>query len=259
VLLAKKPNSIWHKAHGNSNRSQMGSIFESSNSLNINFFEGVLIMKWKKLILTFLVILPVSGTFHQISASYGNTTFIAQKNREQNKLELCYIAQSFRQIEDLEFVTIVDYKALSRDAGQGYGAKWQNKDNTLDLYLYDLNYQNIGKSLDSPLVQAALDSAIKGVRYALQMGIYQKADIGVTSTRQFGEYKFLFVPMKFIVSGRQGESVIILTVLQGRFFKVRLTSFEENPTQKIERILTKLPQLIPTKSKVASNCPTNPS
>jgi len=216
-------------------------------------------MKWKKLILTLLVIVPVSGTFHKISASYGNTIFIAQENREPDKLELCYIAQSFRKIEDLEFVTIVNYKALSRDAGQGYGAKWQNKDNTLDLYLYDLNYQNIGNSLDSPFVQEALNSAIAGVRYALQKGIYQKADIGVTSTREFGEVKFLFVPMKIIVSGRKAESVIILTVLQGRFFKVRLTSFEENPKQKIERILTKLPQLIPTKSKVASNCPTNPS
>ena len=216
-------------------------------------------MKWKKLILTLLVVLPVSGSFHQISASYGNTIFIAQQNREQNKLELCYIAQSFRKIEDLEFVTIIDYKALSRDAGQGYGAKWQNKDNTLDLYLYDLNYQNVGNSPDSPFVQEALNSAIEGVRYALQKGICQKADIGVTSIREFGEFKFLFVPIKLIVSGRQGESVIILTVVQGRFFKVRLTSFEENPKQKIERILTKLPQLMPTKSKVASNCPTDPS
>jgi hypothetical protein len=216
-------------------------------------------MKWKKLILTLLVILPVSGTFHKISASYGNTIFIAQENKEPDKLELCYIAQSFRKIEDLEFVTIVDYKALSRDAGQGYGAKWRNKDNTLDLYLYDLNYKNIGNSWDSPLVQEALNSAIEGVKYALQRGIYQKADIGATSTREFGELKFLFVPMKIIVSGRQAESVIMLTVLQGRFFKVRLTSFEENSKQKIERILTKLPQLIPTKSKVASNCPTEPS
>ena len=216
-------------------------------------------MKWKKLILTLLVILPVSGTFHKISASYGNTIFIAQENKEPDKLELCYIAQSFRKIENLEFVTIIDYKALSRGAGQGYGAKWQNKDDTLDLYLYDLNYQNIDKSLDSPVVQEALNSAIGGVRYALQQGIYQKADIGVASTRQFGEFKFLFVPIKILRSGRQGESVIILTVLQGRFFKVRLTSFEENPKQKIERILTKLPQLIPTKSKVASNCPTDPS
>jgi hypothetical protein len=215
-------------------------------------------MKWKKLILTLLVIFPVSGAFYKISASYGNTIFIAQDNKEPNKLELCYIAQSFRKIEDLEFVTIIDYKALSGDAGQGYGAKWKNKDNTLDLYLYDLNYQNIGKSLDSPLVQEALNSAIKGVKYGLQKGIYQKADIGVTSTRQFGDFQFLFVPIKVMISGRQGESVIILTVLQGRFFKVRLTSFEENPTEKIERILTKLPQLIPTKSKVASNCPTDP-
>ena len=216
-------------------------------------------MKWKKLILTLLVILPVSGTFHKISASYGNTIFIAQENREPDKLELCYIAQSFRKIEDLEFVTIIDYKALSRDAGQGYGGKWKNKDNTLDLYLYDLNYPNVESSPDSPLVQEALNSAIEGVRSALQKGIYQKADIGVTSTREFGELKFLFVPMKIIVSGREAESVIILTVLQGRFFKVRLTSFEENPKQKIERILTKLPQLMPTKSKVASNCPTDPS
>lgn len=216
-------------------------------------------MKWKKLILTLLVVLPVSGTFHKISASYGNTIFIAQENREPDKLELCYIAQSFRKIEDLEFVTIVDYKALSRDAGQGYGAKWQNKDNTLDLYLYDLNYQNIGNSRDSPVVQEALNSAIEGVRYALKQGIYQKADIGVTSIREFGEFKFFFVPIKITVSGRQGESVIILTVVQGRFFKFRLTSFEENPKQKIERILTKLPQLMPTKSKVASNCRTEPS
>jgi hypothetical protein len=216
-------------------------------------------MKWKKLILPLLVILPVSGTFHKISASYGNTIYIAQENREPDKLALCYIAQSFRKIEDLEFVTIIDYKALSRDEGQGYGAKWQNKNNTLDLYLYDLNYPNIGNSLDSPFVQEALNSAIEGVRYALQQGIYQKADIGVTSTREFGEVKFLFVPIKIIVSGRQAESVIMLTVLQGRFFKVRLTSFEENPKQKIERILTKLPQLMPTKSKVASNCPTDPS
>jgi hypothetical protein len=216
-------------------------------------------MKWKKLILTLLVILPVSGTFHKISASYGNTIFIAQENREPDKLELCYIAQSFRKIEDLEFVTIIDYKALSRDAGQGYGAKWKNKDNTLDLYLYDLNYQNIGNSPDSPFIQEALNSAIEGVRYALQKGIYQKADIGVTSIREFGEFKFFFVPIKLIVSGRQAESVIMLTVVQGRFFKVRLTSFEKNPKQKIERILTKLPQLMPTKSKVASNCPTDPS
>lgn len=214
-------------------------------------------MKWKKSILALLVILPVSGTFHKISASYGNTIFIAQDNKEPNKLELCYIAQSFRKIEDLEFVSIIDYKALSGDAGQGYGAKWQNKDNILDLYLYDLNHQNIGKSLDSPLVQEALDSAIRGVKYGLQRGIYQKADIGVTSSLQFGDFQFLFVPMKVIISGREGASVIMLTVLQGRFFKIRLTSFEENPTQKIERILTKLPQLIPTKSKVASNCPTN--
>ena len=76
-------------------------------------------MKWKKLILTLLVILPVSGSFHKISASYGNTILIAQDNREPDKLELCYVAQSFRKIEDLELVTIIDYKALSRDAGQG--------------------------------------------------------------------------------------------------------------------------------------------
>ena len=174
-------------------------------------------------------------------------------------MELCYIAQSFRKIEDLEFVTIIDYKALSRDKGLDYGAKWQNKDNTLDLYLYDLNYPNVGNSRDSPLVQEALNSAIEGVRYGLQKGIYQKADIGVTSIREFGEFKFFFVPIKLIVSGRQAESVIMLTVVQGRFFKVRLTSFEKNPKQKIERILTKLPQLMPTKSKVASNCPTDPS
>ncbi len=217
-------------------------------------------MKWNKLILTLLVILPVSGTFHKISASYGNTIFIAQENREPDKLELCYIAQSFRKIEDLEFVTIINYKALSRDEGQGYGAKWQNKDNTLDLYLYDLNYPNIGNSPDSTfIIQKALNSSIEGVRSALQKGIYQKADIGVTSIREFGEFKFFFVPIKLIVSGRQAESVIMLTVVQGRFFKVRLTSFEENPKQKIERILTKLPQLMPTKSKVASNCPTDPS